>query len=212
VAITKLKWLRVQVFAGDVVKGQIMINPSCFEKLAGVTISSLQRFEVSGSDRLVIQAPSPLSKLGPIDFLEATSHEDLVLRIEGQWRAFVLGIGEAVKIAQRLASDAKLCFDPWRIEGTMIVNFERIRLLFSPRGDRACVTGIDNHPMINEPAPPRIILPVERGKDPEAHDRLWRSAIEQARKCVAEVNAPHESQSLSLDLATRDLVASYQGD
>jgi hypothetical protein len=212
VAVAKLRWLGVQVFKGGdgSVMGQIRVQPLRFAPLAGVRLEPHHRFRVLDKHRLQILAPSPLARCAPVPYLDLQSHEALEGLVEQAWQAVVAEAGQALAIAAQVAPDAHLLMEPWRIEGTVKVGQDEVRLLFSARGDRACVCGLNGRALVRQPASARIILPVRTVAPREEQVALWRAAIEQARVCMGpEREVIPEQASLSLDLASQDLEASY---
>ncbi|MCB9651117.1 MAG: hypothetical protein H6730_31670 [Deltaproteobacteria bacterium] len=212
VAVAKLRWLGVQVYKGGDggVMGQIRIQPLRYAPLPGVRLEVHNRFRVLDGHRLQVLAPSPLSRCRPVPFLDLQSHEQLEHALERSWQEVVAEATQALTYAAALAKDAHLLMEPWRIEGTVRVGQDDVRLLFSARGDRACVCGLNGRALVRQPSNARIILPVRTTAPREEQVGLWRSAIEQARVCVGpEPEAVPEQAELSLDLASQDLESSY---
>jgi len=212
VAGAKLQWLGVQVYRSrdGGVMGQIALDPAQLESLDGVRVDRIQRFKVVSEDHLQVLPPSPLSRCRAVRFMDAQSHEELAYRISSAWAEVVAAARRTLDRARTLAQDAHLLMDPWRIEGTLQVGGDDVRVLFSAAGDRACVCGLNGRALVVQPVAPRIIIPVQSEASREEHDQLWRSAIEQARTCVGRQPEPvSEQMSLSIDLASQDLEASY---
>ena len=211
VALSKLRWLGVQVYAGTdgIVRGQIQVDPRRFDPFEPARIAPLQRFEAIGPDRLHISPPEPLSQLGPVLFIDAQSHEELVARLAVGWRELVQRTRGALSVARTLSPDARLELDPWRIEGSLAVFGHAVRLLFSSRGDRACISAVDGRPVISQATSGRVILPVAGPPDARESEERWRAALEQAKACLGlvepVVTPTREEESLSIDLLSRDL-------
>lgn len=213
VVVSKLRWLGVQVFKdpNGAVRGQVQIDPDGFTALEGVRLTSMQRFSVVGGEKLQILAPSPLARCRPVPLLDLQSHDELVRSIEFSWREVVGHANQALDRARVLSKTARLLMDPWRIEGTVDVGGEEVRLLFSAQGDRACVCGLSGRALVSQPAEARVILPVRHQMDAQEAAALWRAAIAQARACLGPALPEPEPDhvSLSLDLASQDLENSY---
>ena len=212
VAVAKLRWLGVQVYKGSdgSVMGQIRVQPLRYTPLPGVRVEPHHRFRVLEGHRLQVLASSPLARCRPIPYLDLQSHLELENGLERAWRDAVEDAAQALAHATQVAPDAHLLMEPWRIEGNVKVGQDEVRLLFSARGDRACVCGLNGRALVRQPTGPRIILPVRTEAPREEQVALWRAAIEQARGCVApQPEAVPEQAELSLDLASQDLEASY---
>lgn len=212
IASAKLHWLGVQVYKArdGGVMGQIIIDPSQLPPLEGVRVDRVQRFKVLGEDRLSFVTPSPLARCAPVNFMDAQSHADLENRVATAWQRVVAQAKVTLETARSLAQNAHLLLDPWRIEGTVEVGQDEVRVLFSAAGDRACVCGLNSRALVVQPLGPRVIIPVQSEAPDFEQQGLWRAAIEQARTCLSnQTPALPEETSLSLDLASQDLESSY---
>lgn len=201
--------VQLSVVEGTVL-GTAMVQPLRFDPLEPVVIHPLQRFEVLPAEKIRVIGSSPLAHLGPISFASVRPGDPIGQLLELAWREHVKLTKGAIIRARQLARDSQLYLDPWRIEGSLDYNGERIQLLFSSRGDRACVSGINGRPMVQPPRLPRVILAVDPTDDFLETDRKWRVAIEQARACLGpSPQVVAEEGQLSLDIASRDLETSY---
>ncbi len=211
-AVKKLRWLGVQVYKGrdGTVMGQMIITPASFENLDGVRMERSQRFKVVRDERIQFLAPSPLARCRPVDFLSAQSHTNLESQVAMAWQHVVGQARSTLDTARGLSHNARQLLEPWRIEGTVDVGQDEVRVLFSSAGDRACVCGLNGRALVVQPVSPRVIIPVHNEAPQREQDSLWRAAIEQARSCLGQQVPvqPHE-ESLSLDLLSQDLESSY---
>lgn len=201
--------VQLSVVEGTVL-GSVMVQPLRFDPLEPVIIHPLQRFEVLPAEKIRVIGSSPLAHLGPVSFASVPVGGSLAQLLELAWREHVRLVKAALVRARQLARDAQLLLDPWRVEGSLLYNGERVQLLFSSKGDRACVSGLNGRPTVKPPRLPRVILSVDPTDDFLETDRKWRVAIEQARACLGPTEdvVPEEGQ-LSLDIASRDLETSY---
>lgn len=187
-----------------VIRGVLGVEPRRFRTLPGAPIAPRQAFEVRVPGTLRFADPSPLSQLGDLPFLEAPSQTRLLEKIIRAWGQRVLLIEAAVLSARDLAPNAQLFGDPWRIEGEMSFGSHLVRMMFSTRGDRACVCGLDGRPVDRAPVR-RKILPVDQELTGEIWHALLAEAVGQARACLGPPVISREERQLSVDLASRDL-------
>ena len=187
-----------------VVRGVLSIEPRRFKALPGAPIAPRQAFEVRTPKTIRFADPSPLSQLGDLPLVEATSLTRLTERLVRAWAQRVQLIEAAVLTARALAPNAQLYGDPWRIEGEVPFREHMVRMMFSTRGDRACVVAIDGRPVDRSPVR-RKILPL----DSEMTDELWSillsDAVAQAKPCLGPPVVMRDERQLSIDLASRDL-------
>ncbi|MEL7370560.1 MAG: hypothetical protein AAFN74_16690, partial [Myxococcota bacterium] len=100
--------------------------------------------------------------------------------------------------------NAQLFGDPWRIEGEVTFRQHTIRIMFSTRGDRACVCAVDGRPVDRAPQR-RKILPVDKHLSEALWQTLLADAVAQAIPCLGLPVVAREERRLSIDLASRDL-------
>jgi hypothetical protein len=187
VAISRLRWLGIHAFVGPdgVVRGQLRVEPEHMERLRGSNLEPMQRFEVvEGGNRLRFVPPSALAQLEPLLFLDIQTHQELFLRVAASWRVLVQRTVQAVQRARRLAPDAALMLDPWRIQGTARVGSETVTFRFSSAGDQAIVVGIDGRPVNLPPLAPRVGLPSE-----SMAPALMARALDEARAALGPRSA-----------------------
>lgn len=211
-AVKKLRWLGVQVYKGrdGTIMGQMMVTPASFESLDGVRIECSQRFKVVREERIQFLAPSPLARCRPVSFLSAQSHASLESQVAVAWQHVVGQARSTLDTARALSQNARQLLEPWRIEGTVQIGQDEVRVLFSSAGDRACVCGLNGRALVVQPVSPRVIVPVHNESPQYEQDSLWRAAIEQARSCLGRaVPVQNNDESLSLDLLSQDLESSY---
>ena len=187
-----------------VVRGVFTLEPRQFKTLPGAPIAPRQAFEVHMPGTLRFADPSPLSQLGDVPFLEATSLNRLTDKLIRAWSQRVQLIEAAVLTARGLAPNAQLYGDPWRIEGEVSYQNHMIRVMFSTRGDRACVCAVDGCPVDRAPVR-RKILPVDAKLNQEFWHSLLADAVDQAKPCLGPPVVSREERQLSIDLASRDL-------
>ncbi len=187
-----------------VVRGVLHVEPRWFKSMPGAPIGPLQAFEVHMPGTLRFADPSPLSQLGNLPFLEAPSLRRLTDRLVRAWAQRVQLIEAALLTARELAPNAKLYGDPWRIEGEVPFREHMVSVMFSTRGDRACVCAIDGRPVDRAPVR-RKILPVDAQLNPEFWHSLLAAAVAQAKPCLGPPAVSREERRLSIDLASRDL-------
>ena len=189
-----------------IIRGVLSVDPRQFESLPGAPIGPRQAFEVHMPGTLRFADPSPLSQLGNLPFLESPSLQKLTDKLVRAWAQRVQLIDAAVLTARGLAPNARLHGDPWRIEGEVPFQQHVVRIMFSTRGDRACVCAIDGRPVDRAPAR-RKILPVDGKLNPEVWQSLLADAVAQAKPCLGPPVVSREERQLSIDLASRDLAA-----
>ena len=196
----------------DTFLGRLSIDPLRFTGLEGLLPEPVQQVRISDSESFVFVPPSPLARLMAIPFRRANTFEALQDLIEKQWQKLVEETMKALEQARSLASNARVMAHPWRIEGSVRVHYEDLRLLFSPRGDRACVCGINGRALIVQPEGPRVVIPVPPRMTQSELSALWSQAIAQAEACVAPRSdrSSKEDDALSIDLADQALIASYE--
>ena len=187
-----------------VVRGVLTIDPRRFKTMPGAPIAPRQAFEVRVPGAIRFRNPSPLSQLGDLTFMEAPSLPRLMEKLIRAWSQRVQLIEASVLAARRLSPNAQLFGDPWRIEGEVSFRDQVIRMMFSTRGDRACVCAIDGCPVDRAPVS-RKILPVDAELEPQIWEELLVAAVLQARPCLGPPVVSREERQLSIDLASRDL-------
>ena len=187
-----------------VIRGVLSVEPQRFETLPGAPIGPRQAFEVVLPRALRFADPSPLSQLGDLPILEATSAPKLVDKLIRAWSQRLQLIEAAVLAARAIAPNAQLYGDPWRIEGELSFDQHVVRLMFSPRGDRACVCAIDGRPVDRAPVG-RKVIPVDGKMPKDVWHELLAAAIEQAKPCLGPPVVSRDERQLSIDLASRDL-------
>ncbi len=187
-----------------VVRGVLSIDPKRFKTLPGAPIGPRQAFEMRVPGTMRFADPSPLSQLGDLPFLESPSLPRLIEKLIRTWSQRVQLIEAAVLAARRLAPNAQLFGDPWRIEGEVSFGNQMVRMMFSTQGDRACVCAIDGCPVDRAPVP-RKILPVDADLPQPAWEYMLAGAIAQAKPCLGPPVVTREERQLSIDLASRDL-------
>ena len=84
------------------------VDPRRFKTLPGAPIGPRQAFEVLMPGTLRFADPSPLSQLGDLPFLEATSLPRLTEKLIRAWSQRVQLIEAAVLMARSLAPNAQL--------------------------------------------------------------------------------------------------------
>lgn len=191
------------------IEGRLSVDPAAFEVIDGVEVKALHRFLVIDSERLVFSAPSPFAALGPVPFARASRSRQLLLIVQQSWRGLVARTRPSLELAQTLAPNAQVFGSPWRIEGSLRIHYEDVRLLFSRRGARACICALNGRPIVRAPNEPRVVIAAPlRGSDDAIRER-WNRAIEQAKNCAEEdprdAGLAVESYHISLDLAGRAL-------
>ena len=192
------------------IEGQLSIDPSRFESLPGIELERLHPFRVVDAERLVFVMPSPFAALGPVSFGRASRANALSLMVEQTWRGLVAQTRPCLELAQALAPNARVLGNPWRIEGSLRIQYEDVRLLFSRRGDRACICALNGRPIVGLLDGPRMTIPVPLRRREEEASVLWGQAIEQAKRGIEaesmddgdEADAHH----ISLDLAEKALL------
>lgn len=186
------------------VRGVITIDPRRFLALPGAPIAPRQAFEVTIPGTLRFADPSPLSQLGDLPFMETTSLAKMVDRLVRAWSQRVQLIEAALLTARNLTPNAQLFGDPWRIEGEVSFRHCTVRIMFSTRGDRACVCAVDGRPVDRAPQR-RKILPVDSRLSDELWQTLLADAVAQAIPCLGQPVVSRAEMRLSIDLAARDL-------
>ena len=213
--VSHLHSLGVRLYRGPggAPHGRLSIDPVRFHGLEGLLLETVQHVRVFDSEHLVFTPPSPLARLGHVRFREIATFEQLQDELEGRWRTLVQQTVAALARARSVASNARVIAHPWRIEGSVRIHYEDLRLLFSQRGDRACVCGMNGRALAVQPEGPRVIIPVPLEGDQAELSALWSRAIAQAETCVAptvEVETETEgTDAISLDLADQALIASH---
>ncbi len=209
-AITRLRALGAQASDGTL-RGQVKVRNERLTAVMGVAAEPIQRFELMTPEQLRFSPPSLLEHAGAVSFMDLDRPDAFLARIEGLWADLARRTQQAVLSARQLSADAQLLVDPFRIEGSVNKHGEKLRLLFSLRGDRACISAVNGRPVVAQPKTPRVVLLTQTHENPVDLERRWRAAIEQAKACLMAVHgAPSKDEDqMSIDLATRDLELSY---
>ncbi len=193
--------------------GRLRVPPLRFDGLADIMPEPVQAFVVTGPQRLSIMAPSPLSRCGMVPFGNMRDVNEIVDVLAARWRAVVDQTREALQSSRQLAANARVMLDPWRIEGQIEVHQQQVRLLFSPKGNMACINGLGGRPLVERAVGPRVMIPVPCIGPAAELQALWQRALAQANQCVAQAQVVIvEDEAMSLDIADEDLVAAYEAE
>ncbi len=203
VAAEKLSRLGVHIQRRDgVICGLIRVEPQNFVPLPGCTIKRRQHFRLESIDSFRIHRSSPLHQLGPIPFFEARALTDLQRTIEARWWALAEESERALARAHRFCASATIEVSPWRIQGAMSFEGHSLQLLFSPRGERACISAIDQRPVLTSS---EVNYPSFKTGEPLPLEQL-KLALGKARQYSnSEEQVPLEQAQQSIDLLFRDL-------
>lgn len=130
-------------FAEGVIRGRLRIDPSRLRTLAGIDLERHHPVMVTAMGKLAFAPPSPLRRLGELDFFDLKTEAALLSRVEARWLSCIVEVEAALAVASRFAPTAHLDQERWAIEA-VIRDFEgEAELRFSPDGAHAWVIGID---------------------------------------------------------------------
>ncbi len=197
--------MRLEPDSDDVVRGRLWLDIRRLPCIDGIGLVANVEFSCPDYEHLVFDDRTALCRIPPVPIAAAKSLEALTLGVTRRYEKLAALMEAGLRRARKLAPDARVRLSPFRLEGSVEYGGERLLLLFSTKGHRACIYGIDDRPVSFLPAEARVVFDADEGPPAYPH-ALWDHGVEQARACLgaAEVATEEEIQR-SMDLVSRDI-------
>ena len=126
------------------IEGRLWLDIRKLPCIGGIGLSANVTFTCTDYVHLVFDDTTALKRLGPVPFLDLTNREGLTQRVVEGYERVAVEAESALKRARQLTPSAQFLLNPARIEGSVSYGGERIVLLFSSKGHRACIFGIED--------------------------------------------------------------------
>ncbi|MEQ9502491.1 MAG: hypothetical protein RIT81_36810 [Deltaproteobacteria bacterium] len=197
--------VRLEPDIDGAVRGRLWLDIRRLPCIDGIGLVANVEFSCPDYENLVFDEATALCRIPPVPIAGAKTLEALTQRVTRRYEKLAALMESGLRRARNLAPDARVRLSPFRVEGSVMYAGERLLLLFSTKGHRACIYGIDDRPVSFLPAETRVVFDADEGPPAYPHAQ-WDRGVEQARRCLgaAEVATEEEVQR-SMDLVSRDI-------
>lgn len=138
IALNRLRAMGVQAYVNAKgPAGRLLIDPSRFELLPGMTLDPVQPFVVQGHDQLHFVAPSPLRGLGWVRFIDVETSDALHGYVAALWSDLLARLRATCQRAKTFLPSFEISPERLTIEASLVHDRMAVTLRF--RGATNCI-------------------------------------------------------------------------